>query len=513
MKTVGFAFFARMSHMPRAESLLPVVLALSFLQPGRLLADNLPASTLPRRPNIVILLADDLGWADVGYHSDRCETPHIDRLCQEGIELDRFYVAPMCSPTRAALLTGRYPIRFGMARAVIPPYRDFGIPPQERTLPEELAKLGYEHRAIFGKWHLGHRRAQWHPLNHGFTHFQGHYNGAIDYFTQEREGQRDWHINREPDPQSGYSTDLIADAAVKWIEEKSRSDSPYICYVPFNAPHSPFQAKSADLVRFQALGGNPDKVDGKRQQKLTQADRRLAVAAMIYRLDQGIGRILRAVEDSGEAENTIVWFFSDNGGVGALPNNNLPLRGNKLDVFEGGIRVPACVRWPARWQSGTKVSQPIHCMDILPTLLAAARRNPENSADESGLAMDGIDVSAMLSAAGEPMPGRDLYSYHGQQGPDKEKIAVTTPSWKLVVLGPDLSEANRLTDAHQVALFRFPGDLLEKQDLSRQHPVVVEELTAKLIQFRKLQPAKAVLPYATRNPSFEPHSNWRIPDK
>ncbi|MEE1544956.1 MAG: sulfatase-like hydrolase/transferase, partial [Alphaproteobacteria bacterium] len=195
-----------------------------------------------KKPNIVIIVADDLGWADVGFHSDRIPTPHLDRIAREGVELDHFYVFPMCSPTRAGLMTGRYPIRFGMARAVIPPWRHFGLDPGEVMLPEALAKAGYRHRGVFGKWHLGHNDAKWHPNSRGFTHFHGHYNGAIDYFDLTREGERDWHLNEKASGEQGYSTDLIAGAASRFIAQNAKGAAPYLCYVPFNAPHSPFQA-------------------------------------------------------------------------------------------------------------------------------------------------------------------------------------------------------------------------------------------------------------------------------
>jgi arylsulfatase B len=205
------------------------------------------------KPNIVFILADDLGWADVGYHGGYIKTPNIDRLAREGVELDSFYVAPMCSPTRAGLLTGRYPIRFGLARAVIPPWRNFGLDTGEITLAVVLGKAGYAHRGAFGKWHLGHHDPKWHPLARGFTHFHGHYNGAIDYFTHEREGERDWHVNYEPSDEQGYSTDLIADGAANFIKEHSK-DGPYFCYVPFNAPHSPFQVPAKYLQQYAHLG-------------------------------------------------------------------------------------------------------------------------------------------------------------------------------------------------------------------------------------------------------------------
>ena len=206
-----------------------------------------------KKPNIVIIVADDLGWADVGFHSDRIPTPHLDRIAREGVELDHFYVFPMCSPTRAGLMTGRYPIRFGMARAVIPPWRHFGLDPSELMLPEALARAGYQHRGVFGKWHLGHNDTKWHPNSQGFTHFHGHYNGAIDYFDLTREGERDWHVNERASGEQGYSTDLIAGAASRFIAQHAKGAAPYLCYVPFNAPHSPFQAPEKYLKKFAHL--------------------------------------------------------------------------------------------------------------------------------------------------------------------------------------------------------------------------------------------------------------------
>ena len=313
------------------------------------------ADQKPAPPHVVLIVADDLGWADVSYHGGYVKTPAIDRLAREGVELDRFYVCPMCSPTRAGLMTGRYPIRYGLARAVIPPWRNFGLDTAEVTLPQVLARAGYKHRGMFGKWHLGHLDAKWHPLARGFTHFRGHYNGAIDYFTHLREGERDWHVDYTPSDEQGYTTDLIADAASRFIAKHAK-DGPLFCYVPFNAPHSPFQAPQKYLDRYKHL---PE-------------GRKRTLAAMITCMDDGIGRILAAIDRAGIKQNTLVWFFSDNGGIRGVAENNLPLRGNKLDVFEGGVRVPACVRWPAGLQGGRKVTAPLANIDVLPTLMRVA---------------------------------------------------------------------------------------------------------------------------------------------
>lgn len=442
------------------------------------------------QPNIVIMLADDLGWADVGYHSDRVETPNIDKLCKEGIELNRFYVAPMCSPTRAGLLTGRYPIRFGLARAVIPPQRDFGLPPEETTIAEALADIGYKHRGVFGKWHLGHHQPKWHPLSQGFTHFEGHYNGAIDYFSLEREGERDWHMNDQPSAKQGYSTDLIADAASKFISEKSKEKAPYFCYVPFNAPHSPFQARDVDLARYTKLRGN-------------KVPKEVILKAMIWRLDLGVGRILDAIEESGKAENTQVWFLSDNGGISRIKANNLPLRGDKLTTYEGGIRVPACVRWPAAWQAGKKLEELMGYVDVFPTILNSA------GVDISNLkSLNGRNLNLLFTQVNNSFPDRDWYSYHGQKGPQEETIAVTTPDWKLIINGQDL-RVDGVTNEHEVFLFDIQNDPYEKKNLAAEYPKDVSILTEKLIAHRKLQPEKSVPPYKVGKKGFVPPKDWK----
>ena len=446
-------------------------------------------------PNIVIILADDLGWGAVSYHADWAETPNIDRLTKEGIELDRFYVAPMCSPTRAGLLTGRYPIRFGLARAVIPPQRNFGLPVQERTIAKMLASAGYVHRGIFGKWHLGHHHVKWHPLSRGFTHFEGHYNGAIDYFSLERDGERDWHVNYQPSDAQGYSTDLIADAAAQFIVASAKDDAPYFCYVPFNAPHSPFQAKPEDISHF-AKG---KKV--KTQDKLR---------AMIRSLDQGVGRLLSAIDKTSQAANTQVWFMSDNGGVGKFKPNNRPLRGSKLTTFEGGVRVPACVRWPAKWPGGRKLENTVGYIDVAPTILASA--GIDSASANSAGPLDGTDLGDLFTGAADNFPERDWYSYHGQSGADRETIAVKTAEWKLVVVGPDIT-SNRLGDKHTVSLFRMPTDLLEKKNVASSQPEIVESLLKKLIAYRRLQPAESVPTFREGAAGFVPWKDWKIPEQ
>ncbi|TWT67360.1 Arylsulfatase precursor [Allorhodopirellula solitaria] len=478
------------------------------------------------RPNVVVILADDLGWNSVGYHNKQFRTPHIDQLVREGVELDRFYVAPMCSPTRAGLMTGRYPIRFGAARAVIPPYRDFGLPNNELTLPERLAELGYSRRGVFGKWHLGHRRSKWHPLNHGFTHFHGHFNGAIDYFELTRDEVRDWHVDAEPSDEQGYSTHLIAAAAAQWITDSAASDAPYFCYVPFNAPHSPFQAPEETVARF-----TNDKTKNEQGRKRVKAKNRATLHAMIWEMDQGIGQILQSIADSGEADNTIVWFFSDNGGIGSLPRLNSPLRGSKLSVYEGGIRVPACVRWPNRLPAGTKNQRICGYIDVLPTIVEAAGGVV---AVENDRPIDGISLLSGLASETSATSGsttdaaatsldsdqaassarsnqRPWFSYHGQSGIDNEHLAVLHNGWKLKVNGPRLMSKKQLTDAnHRIELFHLSVDPNETTNLADKHPSRVNQLGQMLLDYRKLQPHDAVPPYSVGRDGFIPPPQWRV---
>ncbi len=455
-------------------------------------------STTSELPNIVILLADDLGWNSVGYHNEEFQTPNIDSLVAEGIALNRFYVAPMCSPTRAGMMTGRYPIRFGCARAVIPPYRDFGMPTSEVTLPEMLATLGYENRGIFGKWHLGHRRAKWHPLSQGFTHFYGHYNGAIDYFELSRDGVRDWHLGYETSSEQGYATDLIANAAAQWIRQSATSDSPYFCYVPFNAPHSPFQAPDDALKKYvDASEGNG-----------RGATKRDIYKAMIGRMDEGIGTILRAIDATGESDNTIVWFFSDNGGVGNLRDINKPLKGSKLTVFEGGIRVPACVRWPAKIEEGISSDQVCGYIDVLPTLVAAAGGQCASLTNDM---IDGIELISLFNSEDSQTLDRPWYSYHGQSGPKSEHLAIIDEGWKLVVNGPQFTDIKQLeSDTHRVHLYHLAQDLYETKDLAKKKPRKVHQLAKQLIEFRALQPEDAIPAYGIGKEGFIPPPFWKL---
>jgi len=437
------------------------------------------------KPNIVIILADDLGWNDVSYHGGEIKTPNIDSIAREGVELDRFYVCPICSPTRAGLMTGRWPLRMGLMRAVIPPWRKYGLDPAEEFMPEMLARAGYKRRGCFGKWHLGHSHKRYHPLNQGFTHFCGCFNGAVDYFTREREGELDWHRQHAPAREKGYTTTLIATEAVNFINE-SPAGEPFFAYVPFTAPHTPLQAPDKYLAKYAHLKG-----------------KRKNYAAMVACLDDEVGKILAAIKAKGVADNTIVWFISDNGGGPGA--SNTPLRGGKQTLFEGGIRVPSAIRWPrGGLKGGRKVASVMGYIDVLPTLarIVGAGRG-------EGKAVDGVDVYGVMTGKADP-PKRKWYSYWAQGSDDQERLAVIAGQWKLVREGRPILQAGDGAKA-KVLLFRIDTDPNETQDLAARHPEVVATLLADLKTFRALRSKKGLPAYVAGRAGFKAPTDWTVP--
>ncbi|MCE2560020.1 MAG: sulfatase-like hydrolase/transferase [Acidobacteria bacterium] len=450
-------------------------------------------------PNIVLIVPDDLGRHDVSFHGGDIATRNIDRIAAEGVRLERFYSAPVCSPTRAGLMTGRYPIRFGLMRAVIAPWRD-----SEVTLPEVLATAGYEDRGIFGKWHLGHFERKYHPLRRGFTEFVGH-NTAVDYFTKVREGERDWSHDYESVDEEGYVTDLLAEHAVRFIDRHAAGEAPFFLYVPFSAPHSPLQAKEEDLPLYDGL----DPLDPPRGWEESTAGRPLAAderrrngrrvhAAMVHSLDEGVGRVLDAIDDHGIAENTLVLFFSDNGGSVGIGDNG-PYRGAKGSVFEGGTRVAAAARWPAgNIEGGGRIEAPVSYVDVLPTLMGIAGID-----GHGGKPLDGVDVGDVLSGEAVAGPERDLYSFIAQLDPEREQVSVTEGDWKPLV-------REGAADMSRTMLFQLAEDALEERDVSAEHPDLVARLFEKATEFRALQPPNPVAPFYAGREGFKPPPNWQF---
>jgi len=456
----------------------------------------------------VILLADDLGWRDVGFHGAPIETPHIDRLAGEGVELERFYVQPVCTPTRAALLTGRAPVRGGLGYGVVRPWDYFGLPRSERLLSEVFASAGYQ-TALVGKWHLGHSHRLYTPTERGFEHFYGHLLGAIDYWSHSRFGGLDWQRNGKTLHEQGYSTALIGREAARVIRERDPL-RPLFLYVPFNAPHSPMQAPPALVARYADLP-NREHLDAhaafiesvalRLGVPLEQAAGildppgtrpRAVFAAMVHALDTAVGEILEALDAADMADDTLVFFASDNGGHIALGASNLPLRGEKSTVFEGGIRVPAALRWPSGLPGGRQVKQTLSAMDVFPTLVAAA-----GIASEGGLPLDGANRWEQILGA-PPIPAAEtFFAVDGVQGVQQ---ALRRERWKLVRnLGFSRNQAP------QLLLFDVESDPNESTDRAEEHPEVVAALLARLEHWAGLNPPGA------EQVAHWPHPGWIPP--
>ena len=443
--------------LPRLASVIACALAA--------LASALPAAA--PRPNIIYFLADDLGWSDVGWHGGDIATPNLDRLAAAGAKLEQFYVLPVCSPTRAALLTGRYPIRHGLQLSVVRPWAQYGLPLEERTLPQALREAGYT-TAISGKWHLGHFRPEYLPTRRGFDAQYGHYNGQIDYFTHSRDGGHDWHRNDRESRDAGYTTQLLGTEAVRVVEQADPK-KPFFLYVPFNAPHTPLQAPEEYLAKYAHVA------DQKRR----------AYSAMVHCLDDQVGRVVAALEQRGLMTNTLILFSSDNGGPTGLGATNRGLRASKATLYEGGVRVPAFASWRGRIPAGTVVNAPLHIVDWYPTLLAlvgAETRQP--------LPLDGRDAWATITK-GAPSPHEDiLINAVPRSG------AIRMGDWKLVLNGSvganDLEEATgkakaakkkaaaATQTAETVELFNLAADPGEKNNLAAANPEVVAKLRARL---------------------------------
>lgn len=429
-------------------------------------------------PNIVVIVADDLGWKDVSYHGGEISTPNIDKLAEEGARLENFHVAPLCSPTRAGLMTGRWPIRYGMAESVITPWRKWGLPVTEHTIADMLAKAGYKTRAAVGKWHLGHHKKELLPLSRGFTSFYGHYNGMFDYFTHEREGELDWHRNEETSHDKGYSTDLIGREAAKVIAT-SKANEPFFLYVPFNAPHDPMQAKEADLKKYRSI----------------QNKNRQIYAAMVDSMDQAIGKILDALEEKGIEESTFVLFFSDNGGITKWANNG-SWRAGKGTVYEGGIRTPAVARWPKKIQAGRVENTLTGYIDIYPTLKAVA-----SSTAEDPNPLDGQNLLGLLQGKAKGT-ARDWFSYIAQGKPDQ--MALTSGSWKLVVAGQSV-----LTDGPPLELYDLENNPGESKNLASSNPDQAKAMLERLRKHRQLK-LKKIPGFLEGKKGFVAPKDWKI---
>jgi len=420
----------------------------------------------PSRPNLVIIMADDLGYADLScYGNDRYTTPHLDALAREGLRFTDYHSnGAVCSPTRAALLTGRYQQRSGVDEVVyadpaLGKRDDHGLQPTEITFAKLLSAAGYR-TGLMGKWHLGYA-PQFNPRNHGFDEFRGYLSGNVDFHSHiDQANFPDWWHDRALATEPGYTTHLITRHAVRFIEEnRSR---PFCLYVAHEAPHSPYQGPNDPPVR------GPSKQPAVKSSEIPRAYRE-----MVQEMDKGVGEIIATLRRLGLAENTFVFFCSDNGGT--REGNNGPLNGTKGTVWEGGHRVPGIAWLPGKIKPGT-TSETALTMDLLPTMLALAQVSAPRDHK-----LDGVSLASLL-LAGRPLPARTLFWGHSH------RYAVRQGPWKLVVnqAAPDDTKAKKKSaGTPSTALFHLDQDLGEKTNLTAREPARVAQLEAALADWRK----------------------------
>jgi arylsulfatase A len=410
------------------------------------MAATRPTSTekkrVSARPNIVLMLADDLGYADLScYGAKEIRTPNIDRLAGQGVRCTQFYVStPVCAPTRVSIMTGRYPARTSLNTN--PNWRDSnsGLDPQEVTIAEVLKKAGYA-TGLSGKWHLGYDQRFW-PLQQGFDEYFGFISGWADYYKHfyQQEGAV-WMVRgNERRDEPGYMTDLIAREAVSFIERRAKGDSPFFLYVAFNAPHDPIEP--------------PPGCD--------KTERAEVYRAMVEYLDGAVGKVVSAVDRAGITDNTLVIFMSDNGAE-KNGGNNGPLRGLKRSVFEGGIRVPMIARYPGCIPASTSTDRLAISMDLYTTFAHLAGADVPQDRP-----IDGKDILGMLAAeAGTPHENKPLFWAFGKQD------AVRVNDWKLV-----------REDGKPVGLYDIRDDQSEKKDRSAEKRDKVAAMSKLLEEWR-----------------------------
>lgn len=428
-------------------------------------------------PNIIYIVADDMGWKDAGFHGSDIKTPNLDKLAETGASLEQFYVLPMCSPTRAALMTGRYPLRYGLQTGVIPAAGQYGLPLDEYLLPQMLKDAGYK-TAMSGKWHLGHAKTEFWPRQRGFDSFYGATVGEIDHFKHSSHGVKDWYRNNKPIDEEGFDNSLFGTEAVRVINRHDPK-TPLFLYLAFTAPHTPFQAPQKYIDRFSGIAD----------------ENRRKYAAMISVMDDEIGKVVTALEKRGMRDNTLIVFHSDNGGVlssmfagdskvaGKLPADNGPYRDGKGTLFEGGTRAVALINWPGKIKPGV-IDGMMHVTDMYPTLAALAGATLGKNKP-----LDGIDMWPMISE-GKPSPRSEIvYNVDPMAG------AVRRGDWKLIWKGA-------LPPA--VALFDLAKDKSETTNLADRNPEKVKELQARITELANEMAPPLLFMEAVRLTFFSP---------
>ena len=489
------------------------------------------AAEAAARPNIVLIVADDLGWADVGFHGGAVATPTIDQLAREGVELARFYAAPSCTAARAALMTGRNPYRLGLAYAAIMPWSGNGVHPEERFLPEALREAGYQ-TAMFGKWHLGHAQASYLPRQRGFEHFYGHLLTEVGYQAPySAQGGVDFQRNGRTINETGYETFMLTDEAARWLAKRDR-ERPAFIYLSFLAPHTPLSAPPEYLAQYRGMkderqpARSPVDRISQRAKAAGAPSLRPVYAAAVTAMDAAIGALLRTLAREDMADNTLLLFLSDNGGqaiYGAGGADNGPWRGGKGEVFEGGIRTVALAHWPGRLAGGGRFGDTMSAMDVFPTLMAAAGIAGTGAAK----ALDGVNVwpalstqtasaakdSQAASSQDSPAQAAQIKSkskseraeplFFAQESPGfgSLKHALIDGDWKLV----ELIEQDLEQTSIRRMLFNLADDPYEYKDLAAEHPERVAQMAKVIRAWRGRYPVGGT------RANLVPPPGWRAP--
>lgn len=412
------------------------------------------------KPDIVFILADDLGSYDVSWRGSEIKTPNLDKLANAGAKLENFYVQPLCSPTRASLMTGRYPMRYGFQVGVVKPWAKYGLPREERMLPQALREVGYT-TAICGKWHLGSFEKKYWPNARGFDHWYGHLFGALDYNTHIRDGEFDWYRDGVTNHDEGYTTHLVGQEAARLIRDQPK-DKPLFLYVPFNAVHAPLQVPEKYMEPYGNLKG----------------DRR-TYAGMVVAMDEMVGKIVAAIDETGRRKNTLFIFSSDNGGPapGRITSNG-PLRAGKGTVYEGGVHTCAFATWENHIPAGSKVNAMAHMVDWYPTLL-----NLTGASLQQKLPLDGKDIWPCLTQ-GKPSPRNEIL-----MNTTPVLGAIRVGDWKFVLheeksaVKSEEGKKKKNTRASavetKVELFNLVDDPSESKNLAEENPKKLKELRAR----------------------------------
>lgn len=419
--------------------LIFVVMAVCSRTSAPVLADE--------QPNILLILADDLGYEDLGFQgSPEIKSPNLDRLAAGGIRFtDGHVTASVCSPSRAGLMTGRYQQRFGH-EANVPP-TPHGMDLDEVTLGQKLRQAGYR-TGIVGKWHLGNLDTQY-PTSRGFDYFYGLREGSRSYFYDAKKDDKPGNRhgieeNGTQVPFEGYLTDVLGDKAIEFINQKS--DKPFFLYLSFTAPHGPMHGKEKDIARFEHI----------------ENKKRRTYAAMVWAMDRAIGKVIAQLDAQGVTDNTLIWFLSDNGGATGNASSNLPLAGHKGIKFEGGIRVPFVMHWKKKFPGPRVFAPMVSALDILPTCVAAAGGDTTSKRP-----LDGVNLLPYLAGENGLAPHAKLY-WH--------KLwfsAMREGPWKLIYV-----------QDYGYALYNLDDDPTERANLAETDPARVASMTADLNKWK-----------------------------